>query len=152
MGVAAGAVPRAVRAATGAGVGYARTAVLTAVPAVERSSRASRLRPTVMRRRRAAVPLDMTSNHYVARSTFVLSSCRERPWAQETSTDALSTADTLTEPMPHRALSAERRALRVLNSVLASHVLVCWCAGFAGPALPHQNACNPQPPAVTVTM
>ena len=92
------------------------------------------------------------SNHYVARSTFVLSSCRERPWAQETSTDALSTADTLTEPMPHRALSAERRALRVLNSVLASHVLVCWCAGFAGPALPHQNACNPQPPAVTVTM
>ena len=30
-----------------------------------------------VRRRRAAVPLDMTSNHYVARSTFVLSSsCR----------------------------------------------------------------------------
>lgn len=54
--------------------------------------------------------------------------------------------------MPHRALSAERRALRVLNSVLASHVLVCWCAGFAGPALPHQNACDPQPPAVPVTL
>ena len=50
MGGAAGAVPRAVRAATGAGVGYARTAVLTAVPAVERSSRASRLSADRVRR------------------------------------------------------------------------------------------------------
>ena len=43
-------------------------------------------------------------DHYMCGRTFVVSSCRERPWAQETSTDALSTADTLTEPMPHRAL------------------------------------------------
>ena len=156
MGVAAGAVPRAVRAATGAG-GYARTAV----PAVERPALVGfEVRPSPRPRRRGtnrpaalrrAAPVPLSTDHYV-RSTFVISSRRERPWAQETSTDALSTADTLTEPMPHRALSAERRALRVLNSVLASHVLVCWCAGFAGPALPHQNACNPQPPAVTVTM
>ena len=77
MGVAAGAVPRAVRAATGAGVGYARTAVLTAVPAVELRVEPVPTEADRVRRRRAAVPLDMTSNHYVARSTFVLSSsCR----------------------------------------------------------------------------
>ena len=50
MGVAAGAVPRAVRAATGAGVGYA---VLTAVPAVERPDSGG---PCVLARA-AAVPL-----------------------------------------------------------------------------------------------